>query len=118
MGLIQQAYTLSQAIEQYGKSAELWRPGKGQYGSPGVPQKVTDLKGLFHTSNSYLNVTIQEAGKLSDNKQPMFLILHSSYPKKGDTLKISGHTFTVNTVDDVGMLGICMDLSLTEVDST
>ena len=105
MGLIQQAYTLSQAIERYGKSAELWRPGKGQYGSPG-----------FHTSSGYLNVTIQEAGKLSDSKQPMFLIMRSEYPKKSDTLKISGHTFTVNTVDDVGMLGVCMDLSLTEVD--
>ncbi|MCI1952586.1 MAG: hypothetical protein LKJ50_05485 [Clostridiales bacterium] len=118
MGLIQQAYTLSQAIERHGKSAELWRPGKGQYGSPGVPEKVTDLQGLFHTSSGYLDITMQDSGKLTNHKQPMFLIMHSEYPKKSDTLKISGHTFTVNTVDDVGMLGICMDLSLTEVDES
>lgn len=116
MGFVHQTYVLSRLIEARGQQATIYREVENEFHEPVGTQIIGDFRGLFHEANGYLGVSIVEAGKIYTAKQPMFLIVytmvHTADIRKQDILEIAGRRFRVTGLDDLGNLGLFMDISL------
>ena len=77
MGMVQSAYTLSQAIKRHGKDFRVYRNKRNEFREPIGEEPVGFFRGLFHISAGYLDITVTEAAKISTRKQPMLLLLHT-----------------------------------------
>ena len=53
MGMIQSAYTLSQAIKRHGKDFKVYRNKRNEFREPIGEEPVGSFRGLFHTSSGY-----------------------------------------------------------------
>ncbi len=109
------AHTLSRAINQHGRDAVLLRAKADHYGTVAEPEKVANLRGLYHADHSYLVIETQEAGKVPQRVKPMFMIPYTDAVRLEDLIELDGHTYKVTGVDDPGGLHLCTDLSLEEV---
>lgn len=112
MGFIHQRHVLERLIELRGLDAELSREQKNEFQEPGTPEKIGDLRGLFHEANGYLGINIAESGKIYTAKQPMFLIPYTDNVRKQDLIAVSGRNFRVTGLDDLGNLHLFLDISL------
>lgn len=110
-----QPYALKRAIEQHGVQAQFYRAQTNEFGCEGRPQKVFCCAGLFHPSNSFLNLTVTDAGQVPTPKHPMLLILKANEVRLNDAVLIQGKQYNVTGIDDIGERGFCLDLSLQEV---
>lgn len=115
MGMMQNAYTLSQAIKQYGRDFNVMRSTLNEFKEPVGGTPVGSFRGLFHTSAGFLDITLSEAGKIASRKYPQLLTLHTDKIQKEDIVTLEGRKYTVTGVDDIGGLHLCTDLSLREV---
>lgn len=115
MAYINQAYNLNRAIERNGKVAEILRAGENEFHEPTAPATVCKLRGLYHTSNKFVDIKTGEAARIETRRYPKLLILYTEIIKPDDTVKCSGKVYTVTGVEDVGGLHICTDLSLKEI---
>lgn len=114
MGCIFDAYTLTQAIRRAGVDVEVTRPAKNEFGEPAGETLVGTLRGLWHTSSGFLDVTLQDGAKLYDRKYPMLLVAYTDAVQPEDIITRAGHRYNVTGVDDVGGLRLCVDISLRE----
>lgn len=114
MGMVQSAYTLSQAIKRHGKDFEVFRNTYNDFREPVGKEPVGSFRGLFHTSSGYLDITVTEAAKVSTRKQPMILLLYTDKIHKEDLVDLEGRRYIVTGVNDTGNLHLCTDLSLRE----
>ena len=114
MGMIQSAYTLSQAIKRHGKDFKVYRNKRNEFREPIGEEPVGSFRGLFHPSSGYLDITVTEAAKISTRKQPMLLLLHTDKIHKEDIVELEGRRYIVTGVNDTGNLHLCTDLSLRE----
>lgn len=116
MGYVHQTHALSRLIETRGQQATIYREAENEFHESVGTQSIGDFRGLFHEANSYLGVSIAEAGKIYTAKQPMFLIVytmaHTDDIRKEDILEIAGRCFRVTGLDDLGNLGMFLDISL------
>lgn len=116
MRVIHQTHVLSRLIEMCGQQATIYREVENEFHEPIGTTIIGDFRGLFHEANSYLGVSISEAGKIYTAKQPMFLIVytrvHTVDIRKEDILEIAGRRFRVTGQDDLGNLGLFLDISL------
>ncbi|MBC5689780.1 hypothetical protein H8S37_12715 [Mediterraneibacter sp. NSJ-55] len=112
MGFVHQTYALSRLIESRGQQATIYREVENEFHEPVGTQIIGDFRGLFHEANGYLGVSIVEAGKIYTAKQPMFLMAYTADIEKQDILEIAGRRFRVTGLDDLGNLGLFMDISL------
>lgn len=112
MGFIHQTQVLSRLIERRGQQATVYREIKNEFHEPAGTQIIGEFCGLFHEVNGYLGVSIVEAGKIYTAKQPMFLMLYTAEIKRQDILEIAGRRFRVTDLDDLGKLGLFVDISL------
>lgn len=110
-----QLHVLSRAIQLHGKRADLLRCEEDVFHSVGEPKRVCCLRGLYHTSHSYLQLPAQDNGKIPKHNQPMFLVLFTDKIKLGDQLITDTGCYKIVGLDDPGGLHICLDLSLEEV---
>lgn len=110
-----QPYALKRAIEQHGVQAQFYRAQTNEFGCEGRPKKVFCCAGLFHQSNSFLNLTVDNAGQIPTQKHPMLLILATKEVEINDAALIHGKQYNVTGLNDIGGLGFCFDLSLQEV---
>lgn len=116
MGFIHQTHVLSRLIETRGQQAAIYREAENEFHEPVGTQIIGEFQGLFHEANSYLGVSITEAGKIYTAKQPMFLMVytmeHTADIREQDILEIAGRRFRVTGLDDLGNLGLFLDISL------
>ena len=110
-----QPYALQRAIRQYGVQAQFYRAQTNEFGCEGRPQKVFCCAGIFHPSNSFLTLTVTDAGQVPTPKHPMLLIAATDEVRLNDAVLIHGKQYSVTGINDVGGLEFCFDLSLQEV---
>ena len=110
-----QPYALQRAIRQYGVQAQFYRAQTNEFGCEGRPQKVFCCAGLVHPSNSFLTLTVTDAGQVPTPKHPMLLIAATDEVRLNDAVLIHGKQYSVTGINDVGGLEFCFDLSLQEV---
>lgn len=103
---------MERLIKLKGMDVELFREEKNEFQEPGTPEKIGDLRGLFHETNGYLGVSIAESGKIYTAKQPMFLIPYTDNVRQQDIVAVAGRNFRVNGLDDLGNLHLFLDISL------
>ncbi len=113
--LVNQLRMISRAIQLHGKKAELLRCKENTFRSIGEPERIGCMRGLYHTSHSYLQLPAQDSGKIPQRNQPMFLILFSDKLKLEDQLIIDTGRYKIVGIEDPGGLHVCLDLSLERV---
>lgn len=76
------------------------------------------VRGLFHTTNSFVSGTDSENARLSSKPQPMVLALYDEGKEvqKDDTVQIRENAYKVVKKNDVNNLGIALDISLELLD--
>lgn len=112
---VQQLRMISRSILLHGKNARLLRCAEDVFRSTGEPEPVKRLRGLYHTSNNYLQLPTQEGGKIPQRNQPMFLVPFTDQIRLEDQLVIDTGQYKIVGMEDPGGLHICLDLSLEEV---
>lgn len=110
--LSHQRHILKRLIFLRGQKADVYRDIKNEFGEPAGWDFYGTIRGIFHEANGYLGSLIAEAGTTYTSKQPMFLIEHTKAVREEDTLHIGERKFRVTGVDDLGNLGMFLDLSL------
>lgn len=115
MGKVQEAYTLSQAIQRHGRDFTVARVKLNEFKEPAGEEPVGSFRGLFHVSTGFLDINLAEAGRVSSRKYPQLLLLYTEDIRKEDLVRLGSRTYVVTGVDDVGGLQLCTDLSLREV---
>ena len=114
MGQMQDAYTLSQAIQYHGREFIVTRPTRNEFKEPAGEEPVGSFRGLFHVSTGYLDISLTEGTKLSTRKHPQLLLLYTEDIQQEDNIILEGRKYTVTGVDDVGGLHLCTELSMKE----
>ena len=114
MGKVQEAYTLSQAIQRHGRDFTVTRTKQNEFKEPAGEEPVGSFRGLFHVSTRYLDISLTEAAKVSTRRQPQLMLLYTDKIHKEDRVELNGKTYTVTGVDDVGNRQLCTELSLRE----
>lgn len=76
------------------------------------------IRGLFHTTNSYIKNVDTEGARLVSKPQPMILALYEDGNKvqKDDEVEMQGHKYKVTALNDVNNFGIAIDISLELID--
>ena len=113
MGLTHQIYQIQRAMEQYGQECIFRRTGTNEYREPTEPVEILKCKGLFHSSNGFLNISLVDSGQLDTQKQPKLLISNGDI-RKNDFVTVNNRDYTITGTDDLGNLHLWMDLSLRE----
>lgn len=73
-----------------------------------------EIEGIFHTTNSYVNVTVEDGAKTVSKPQPMILTLFSQAEQlqKNDKVVINEETYIINDITNVNAFNIACDISL------
>lgn len=108
----QQLRVLRRLIQLRGQEATVCKNTLNEFGEVSGTENIGTTRGLFHEANGYLGTLIAEAGKTYAEKQPMFLVEYTGSIQKEDVLEIRGTRFRVTGMDDLGNLGIFLDISL------
>lgn len=110
---------VTRAINTHGENFTFVRFGKDDYGQPSSETTEITIKGLFHQTRSYITKNISD-GTISRSKpQPQILTLltsNSSSIQLKDRITYTGKTYEVNGINDIGNLGIALDISLELID--
>lgn len=72
------------------------------------------IKGLFHTTNSFIKQEAKDATKFTSKPQPMILCLSEdgNNVKINDEVMIRNDIYVVTNINDVNDFGIVYDISL------
>ena len=105
-------------IKRYGKIFTFKRKNKNEYGEFIENDTAYEIFGLYHESNSYIELNISDSGKVQSKKKPMILYCQNDYeetdivPKIDDIVEINGRIFKVTGTVNVSELNIFKDISL------
>lgn len=112
MGIMHQLHLISRSIDLRGKACIFYRVEENEFGETEGEQKIAECKGLFHSSNGFLNIEIAEAGRVYAQTKPKLLISYTDKIVKEDVIELEGARYRVIGMDDPGNLHLCLDLSL------
>lgn len=105
-------------IKRYGKVFTFKRQNKNEYGELIDSFTTYEIFGLYHETNSYIELNISDSGKIQSKKNPMILYCQNDYeetdivPKIDDIVEINGRTFKVTGTVNVSELNVFKDISL------
>lgn len=73
-----------------------------------------NIRGLFHTTNSYIKNADTEGARLVSKPQPMILALYEDGNKiqKDDEVEMQGRKYKVTASNDINNFGVAIDISL------
>lgn len=109
---------LKRLIDLEGITITFLRDKLNDFNEPdGSSIEVATIKGLWHTSNSYVTLTKGDAATVRSKPSPEFLTLFEDGKdiKQGDYVMLNGTKFNVNGPVDVGNLQLAINVSLEEV---
>ena len=116
MGLVHQLHGITQAIKQHGVDFKATRDVEDIFKESIWEQEIGALRGLFHTSSSFLTISYQDKGQVFTEKKPKLLILYTDKLRVNDKICISdGRDYSIAGIEDLGGLHLCLDLSLKEM---
>lgn len=77
-------------------------------------QDSISVRGLFHTTNTYIKNTNSENARLVSKPQPMVLMLYEDGNKiqKDDRVEMQGNVYKVTEKNDINNFGVAFDISL------
>lgn len=110
---------VSRAIDTHGQNFVFTRSGKDDYGQPSHETTQIEIKGLFHQTRGYITKNTSDGTVSRSKPQPQIMTLvtpNSSAILPKDKLVYCGKTYTVTGVDDIGNLGVALDISLELID--
>lgn len=78
------------------------------------PSEEIEVLGIYHTTNSYINVNTKDGASISKKLQPMILVLYEDGEKinKEDKVVISGKEYVVNDKNNINSFDVAFDISL------
>lgn len=106
---------LKRIVESQGVSFTIRREGKNNLNEPdGSSQVVTTLKGIWHESQAYVNVTSGDSSTVRSKPQSQILTMFESSVgiEQGDYLEYNGQRYNVTGVHDPTGLKLAADISL------
>lgn len=109
---------LKRAISTEGTTLTFLRDNLNSFNEPsGTKETVAVVKGILHSSNSYVSLTTGDAATVQSKPVPMFLMLYedSKGIQQGDYTMINDVKHKVNGVTDVNRLQLAAEVSLEEV---
>lgn len=110
-------YQVKKAIKVHGESYSFIKADFNEFNEPEEGTQVIEIKGLWHTSNSFIQQTVSEATKINSKQQPQLLCEYKEAKELNTevTLKIEDSVYKVIEVIDVGNFGVIGDICLEEV---
>lgn len=110
-------YQVNRAIRVQGETYLFTQSSYNEFGEPEEGAQVIEIKGLWHTSNSFIQQTVSEATKINSKQQPQLLCEYKEAKEltSEDTLKIEDSVYKVIEVIDIGNFGVIGDICLEEV---
>lgn len=108
---------VKRAIAVNGLPFDIGRYQKDKYGKEDDTLIfVCSGKGLFHSPNGFLNISLQEKGKIESKKQPKILLAYNDKVRLGDNITINKKSYSIAGIDNLGELNLFLDLSLKVVE--
>lgn len=109
---------IARAINTHGQEFVFLRHGEDDYGQPIEQTSQITIKGLFHQTRSYITKNITDGTIARSKPSPQILTLfnNTSMIELKDELDFCGKRYTVTGVDNIGNLGIALDISLELID--
>ena len=106
---------IQREIKIHGDTVNVSREAIDKYGESAGNKRIWDIQGLFHYQTSYMQRQTQDGTDTHKKSKPMLLI-DAKYMWDIDTMLnigdiINGH-YEVIAIDDIGLLGIVVDVSL------
>lgn len=110
-------YQVNRAIIVQGETYLFTQSSYNEFGEPEEGTQVIEIKGLWHTSNSFIQQTVSEATKINSKQQPQLLCEYKEAKElnAGATIKIEDSVYKVIEVIDIGNFGVIGDICLEEV---
>lgn len=73
-----------------------------------------EIRGIFHTTNSYIKGNESEGARLVSKPQPMILMLYEDGVnlEKDDQTEINGNLYKIIDKNDVNNFGVAFDVSM------
>lgn len=81
-------------------------------------KEEVQIKGIFHTTNSYIKNTDADSARLISKPQSMILCLYEDGVKinKDDKVEMQNNTYKVTGINDVNNFGVAFEISLELLD--
>lgn len=118
-----EAYKIRREIVRSGTTLTFKRCGRNAYGEIDIanPKRIGEVEGLYHETNSHVNVTANDATQVRSKKVPMVMCLYEDVePLKlrvGDYTCLNGKTFLITGIVNIQEWNIAVDISLEVVDN-
>ena len=109
-------YKIKREIYINGKRYKIYRENEDDYGT--ITGEYTlvedDIKGLFHTSKSYISSEISDGTKTHTKGQPMLLTCYEDTEriKQGDVIFIGDNKYKIIEKNNIQMYDIVCDISM------
>lgn len=110
---------IKRSIKIEGRSFTFTRYGLDEYKQrSSVPEATVEVKGIYHTTNTYVKESNIEGARLKSKLQPMILMLYEDGAKlqQDDVVQIQQNTYKVVALNDVNNFGVAYDVSLEQYD--
>ena len=107
-------YQVNRAIKVQGETYLFTQSSYNEFGEPEEGDKVVEINGLWHTSNSFIQQTVSEATKISSKQQPQILCEYENAKElcKDTILKHDGVTYKVLDIVNLGNFNTIADICL------
>lgn len=103
-------------IKRFGKTYEFKRPVRNEFNEPTSQETTIPIKGLYHEENSYIQISLQDGGRIQSKKVPMIMYdlndVNGLTPQNEDTIVINKSKFKVSGTVNIGELETFQDISL------
>lgn len=109
-------YKIKREIYINGKRYNIYRENKDDYGT--ITGEYTlvedDVKGLFHTSKSYISSETSDGTKTHTKGQPMLLMCYENTERiqQGDIIFIGDNKYKIVEKNNIQMCDIVCDISM------
>ena len=106
---------VNRQINQNGQLFVFVRYGEDDYHQVSdEPTEEIELRGIYHTSNSFVQVSTSDGASIKRKPQPMILCLYEEGKeiKENDTVVIGEDTYKVVDVNNINAFNAVIDISL------
>lgn len=108
----QHLYIIRNNIKRYGVQCSILRGEKNDFGEPTSPEKILDCKGLYHDATEHLSVNLTDGGSVQAKKVPYLLLIYTDKLQRDDIVIVNNHNYKIIGINDIGNLGMIVDISL------
>lgn len=106
---------IAKEIKRNGSLYSFNRMELNKYKEPtDVVKSVIELKGLYHETRSYINISTTEGANIISKPQPLIMCVYEAAKdlEQGDIVVIGNNTYTVNAINNLQNYNIIIDISL------